>query len=223
MNNTKPKSKFSRFLRNNAALLLIIFCVLAIAAVVLAVTLTQTTTLPDSPVVVDPNPDDDKKPTPSDPVVPKMEKVYFMSPIAASKITVQYTDGTDEAMFEYSQTLGGWRAHMGVDIAAEEGAKVMAMYDGTVIETKYTLGLGNMVTIDHGEGVIATYASLGDVNVNKGDVVKKGETIGTVSTSASDEFMDGAHLHLFMTDGKNYVNPTPYVNGEIYREVEVKQ
>jgi len=221
MNTTKPKSKFSRFLKNNAALLLIIFCVLAITAVVLAVTLTRTSDPIDNPVVVEPNPDDDKKPTIPDPVVPKIEKVYFAAPIAASKITVQYSDGTDAALLEHNATLDCWCAHMGVDIAAEEGTNVAAMYDGTVIDVKYTLGLGNMVVVDHGENVIATYASLGDVAVEKGATVKKGDILGTVSTSASDEFMDGAHLHLsFTKDGKS-VNPTPYVNGTIFREVEV--
>ena len=223
MSTTKQKSKFSRFLRNNAALLLIIFCVLAILAVVLAVTLTPSSSTPDSPVVVNPDPDDGKKPDVPDKPEPttKTERIYFKSPIAASRITVQYTDGSDDALFEPSATLGGWRAHMGVDIAAEEGANVTAMYDGTVIATAYDFGMGNIVTIDHGEGVIATYASLGETYVNVGDQVKQGDNIGTVSTSASNEFLDGAHLHLSMTKNNKTVNPAPYVNGEIYREIEV--
>ncbi|MCM1289768.1 MAG: M23 family metallopeptidase [Corallococcus sp.] len=220
MNTTKPKSKFSRFLKNNAALLLIIFCVLAITAVVLAVTLSKTSDPTDSPVVVDPNPDDNK-PTVPDPVVPQIEKVFFASPIAASKITVQFNDGTDASMFEQSSTLGWWQAHMGVDIAANEGTDVTAMYDGTVIEVKYTMGMGNAVTIDHGDNVVATYASLGDVAVKKGDVLKKGDVVGTVSTTASDEYLDGAHLHLSVKKDGKYVNPAPYVNGDIFREVEV--
>ena len=63
MNTTKQPNKFTRFLRNNAALLLLIFCVLAIAAVVLAVTLTRAPdepVIPDNPVVVDPGNNDDK-------------------------------------------------------------------------------------------------------------------------------------------------------------------
>lgn len=220
MNTTKPKSKFSRFLKNNAALLLIIFCVLAITAVVLAVTLSRTADPVDNPVVVEPTPDDDKKPVIPDPVVPQIEKVYFASPIAASKITVQYSDGTEDAMFEPSKTLGWWSAHMGVDIAAAEGTKVAAMYDGTVIDVKYDAGYGNMVVIDHGDNVVATYASLGEVSVEKGDIVEKGEVIGTVGTTAEYEFADGAHLHLSIEKDNKTVNPTPYVNGTIFREVE---
>ena len=221
MNTTKPKSKFSRFLRNNAALLLIIFCVLAITAVVLAVTLTRPNEpVVDNPVVVNPNPDDNKPDIPN-PVVPQIEKIYFAAPVAASKITVQFSDGTDDAMFEQSSTLGWWQSHLGVDIAAEEGTNVSSMYDGTVIDVSYNAGMGNMVTIDHGDNVIATYASLGEVGVNKGDVVKKGDIIGTVSTSAGNEFLDGAHLHLSVKKNDKYVNPAPYVNGTIFREVEV--
>ena len=58
MNSAKQTNKFTRFLRNNAALLLLIFCVLAITAVVLAVTLTRkpdTPVIPDSPVIGGPD------------------------------------------------------------------------------------------------------------------------------------------------------------------------
>ena len=80
--------------------------------------------------------------------------------------------------------------------------------------------MGNVVKIDHGDNVVATYASLGDVEVVKGQAVKKGDVIGEVSTTASYEFSDGAHLHLEVEVNGEAVNPTPYVKGEIYREVE---
>lgn len=220
MNTTKQTNKFTRFLRNNAALLILIFCVLAIAAVVLAVTLTHSNApddslLPDNPVVVDPKPDD-KDPNP---VVKDKIKVYFAAPVTYTKISMEYTDGKDN-LFVFNPTLNDWAAHNGVDLVATDGAAVNAMYDGTVIDVKETFAMGNIVTIDHGDNVVATYASLSDVQVVKGQTVKKGDKIGAVSTTASNEFMDGAHLHLEIAVNGSSVDPMPYVKGEIFREIE---
>ena len=218
MNSAKQTNKFTRFLRNNAALLLLIFCVLAITAVVLAVTLTRkpdTPVIPDNPVIGGPD-DDNKDP---DPVVKDKIKVYFNSPVKYNKISMEYTDGKD-LLFVFNSTLNDWASHKGVDLVATDGTEVNAMYDGTVLDVKETFALGQIVTIDHGDNVVATYASLGDVQVTKGQAVKKGEKIGVVSTSASNEFIDGAHVHIeIAVNGKN-ADPMPYIKGEIFREVE---
>lgn len=225
MNSTKQTSKFSRFMKNNAALLLIIFCLLAIGAVVLAVTLTgqPTPVDPDNPAVVKPDPD---KPDPDnpDPVVQpdpdKTEKVkvFFESPLDYTSITMQYS----EEVAVFNKTLNYWSTHKALDLAAAEGTEVVSMYDGTVVDVYESYGMGNVVKIDHGDNVIATYASLYDVQVVKGQEVKKGEKIGVVSTTASYEFSDGAHLHLEVEKDGKPADPTPYVNGEIFREVEQK-
>lgn len=221
MNTTKKTNKFTRFLRNNAALLILILCVLAIATVVLAVTLTRsnnpdTPIGPNEPVVVDPGNDDNKDP---EPVIKEKIKVYFTSPVSHTSESMGYTDGK-EVLFVFNRTTNEWASHKGVDLVASDGASVNAMYDGTVINVDQTFGMGHFVTIDHGDNVIATYASLSDVQVIKGQTVKKGDKIGSVSTSASNEFLDGAHLHLEVAKNGTNVDPTPYVNGEIFREIE---
>lgn len=220
MNSTKQTSKFTRFLKNNAALLLIIFCLVAIASVVLAVTLTNSTELPDDDPVVKPNPDDDNedpvvKPTPEDPV-PSTVKVYFQAPVDYVSVTMEYS----EEVAVFNKTLNYWSTHKALDLSAADGTDVVSMYDGTVVDVYESYGMGNVVKIDHGENIVATYASLGDVQVVKGQEVTRGEKIGTVSTTASYEFSDGAHLHLEVTQNGLAVDPTPYVNGEIFREVE---
>lgn len=219
MNSTKQTSKFTRFLKNNAALLLIIFCLVAIGSVVLVVTLTGNEELPDDNPVVKPTPgeDDDPvvKPTPDDPVVTKI-KVYFLAPVNYQSVTMQYS----EEVAVFNKTLNYWSTHKALDLAAADGTDVLSMYDGTVVDVYESYGMGNVVKIDHGENVVATYASLGDVQVVKGQVVSAGEKIGTVSTTASYEFSDGAHLHLEVSKDGVAVDPTPYVNGEVYREVE---
>lgn len=224
-NSTKQPNKFTRFLRNNIALLLLIFCVLAITAVVLAVTLTRNDTpvIPNDPVGGNPN-DDQPGSTPPDdkPTQPTTQKVdvYFNSPVNYSEIGLEYTFGPSN-LFTYKSTLNEWSAHKALDLKATEGAEVTAMYDGTVIETGKSFLKGNYVVIDHGEGVIATYASLEDVEVTKGQSVTREQTIGYVSTTAESEYKEGPHLHLEVTvDGVN-TDPTPYAEGKIYRTVEV--
>ena len=223
MNRTKQPSKFKRFLRNNAALLLLIFCVLAITAVVLSVTLTRNTpVIPDDTVVNKPNddqggnkPDDD---TPNPPSKEKV-KIYFTAPLKYTGKSMDYTSGADNP-FEYNRTLEVWAAHKAVDLLASEGTDVVAMYEGTVIDVGSTFNEGNYVVIDHGDNVIATYASLQNVQVQKNQKVSQGEVIGEVSISASAEYLDGAHLHLQVKKNNVVVDPTPYINGTVYREVE---
>ena len=115
MNSTRQTNKFARLLKNNAALLLIIFCVIAIATVVLAVTLApgNDTPNPDIDVTVDPddnvnNPDDNK---------PELIKVYFQSPVDYTVVTMEYTDG-EELLFVINNTINTWATHNAVDPAS---------------------------------------------------------------------------------------------------------
>ena len=226
MNNTKQQpSKFRRFLRNNAALLLLIFCVLAITAVVLSVTLTRNKTpIPDGPVVNNPNDDQpgNNKPGDDTPNPPSKSKIqiFFSAPVKYSGISMEYTYGPDN-LFVFNPTLNMWTAHKALDLLAAEGAEVTAMFDGTVVKVGSTYKEGNYVVVDHGDNVIATYASLDNVQVVAGQKLAKDDVIGEASVSATAEYMDGAHVHLSITVNGKSVDPTPYVEGKIYREFEV--
>lgn len=223
-NTNNEPGKLTRFLRNHAALLLLIVAALAVTAVVLAVTLFDNVVNPDNPVVK-PNPDDDvnidDKPVDPEPK-PTYVKVYFAAPLAYKSVSMEYSDGKD-VLFVFNKTLNTWAAHKAVDLVADDGTKVSAMYDGTVVDVSESYGMGNIVKIDHGDNVVVTYASLSDVKVTKGQTVKKGEELGAVSTSAGYEFSDGAHLHLEVAKDGKAVDPTPYVKGEIFREVQQKK
>lgn len=224
MNNTKQPSKFRRFLRNNAALLLLIFCVLAITAVVLAVTLTKAPVIPDDPVVNNPNDDNPSSNLPDDdtPSTPNKKKIqiYFAAPVKYTSIGMDFTDGGDN-MFVFNNTLEQWETHKALDLLAAEGSEVVSMFDGTVLKVGSTYKHGDYVVIDHGDNVIATYASLQNVQVQAGQKLAKGDVIGEASISASAEYIDGAHVHLQVTVNGNAVDPTPYVKGTVYREIEV--
>ena len=206
-------------MRTHAALLIIIFSVLAITAVVLIVALTRSpdAIIPDDPVVS--NPDDDN-PNANNPNPPaEKKKVYFRKPVDYTAVDLEFTDGIGDNLFVFNPTLGYWATHDGVDLVAADGAEVVSMYDGLVVDVGETVEYGWYVTIDHGDGVVATYASLNDLKVIKGQQVKQGEALGAVSTSAGYECENGAHLHLQVFKNDALVDPMPYVNGEIFREV----
>ncbi len=216
-------SRISKFIKNNVALLVIAFCAISIFAVVLVVSMQQDTPI-DNPVVnnpVDTPVADDNLPEPTPVIKTEIIKVYFASPLVYETEGMGYTNG-DDVLFVYNSTLNIWKTHDGIDLIADEGTSVCAMYDGTVVDVAETYGMGNSITIDHGNGVVATYASLSNVQVVKGQVVDKGEKIATVSTSASYEFVDGNHLHLEVKKDGVHVDPMPYVNGEVYNEKEIK-
>ena len=212
MNSSKSDNQFVRFVKNNVALLLIIFCVVAITTVVLVSTLSAGD--PDNPTTVIPDPDDE---TPKTEIV----KVYYGSPLSYTSVGMEYTDGKD-ILFVFNSTLNTWKTHNALDLIAAEGTTVTSMFDGTVTKVEETYGMGNSVTVDHGDGVVATYSSLGSVDVVKGQTLAKGDKIGTVGTTASYEFSDGPHLHLEVYKDNKHVDPMPYVKGEVYIEKEVQ-
>jgi murein DD-endopeptidase MepM/ murein hydrolase activator NlpD len=87
----------------------------------------------------------------------------------------------------------GGAPHSGLDIAAPEGAPVGACGGGTVVLAAPDLFLtGRTVMIDHGLGLISTYAHLSRVDVHEGQRVGKGELIGAVGSSG---LASGPHLH----------------------------
>jgi len=84
--------------------------------------------------------------------------------------------------------------HYGLDFAAKEGTPIKAMLDGEVtLSEKDLYYTGGTIIFDHGHGVSTLYMHLKDVNVSKGQKVKKGEIIGTVGKTGRST---GAHLDI---------------------------
>lgn len=82
--------------------------------------------------------------------------------------------------------------HRGVDWGVPKGTPVLSTHHGTVILTGHYIQEGNMVMVDHGQGVISAYLHLSKILVKKGQKVSKGEPVGEVgSTGVSTSY----HLH----------------------------
>jgi murein DD-endopeptidase MepM/ murein hydrolase activator NlpD len=82
--------------------------------------------------------------------------------------------------------------HTGLDFRAEAGATVRAAGAGRVTSADYAGGYGNMIEIDHGNGVTTRYAHLSSVSVVAGQEVAAGAVIGRVGSTGRST---GAHLH----------------------------
>jgi murein DD-endopeptidase MepM/ murein hydrolase activator NlpD len=82
--------------------------------------------------------------------------------------------------------------HKGMDIAASAGTPIIAPRDGVVAATGDYYFNGNTVIVDHGQGYITMFCHLSEIDVDEGQVVETGDTLGAVGATGR---VTGAHLH----------------------------
>jgi murein DD-endopeptidase MepM/ murein hydrolase activator NlpD len=105
--------------------------------------------------------------------------------------------------------ISGVRAyHEGMDFMAELGTPAHAAAGGMVIYSDFHPQYGNMVDIDHGNGLISRYAHLSKRLVKNGDVVLSGGTIGAVGTTGRST---GPHLHFEVRQNGAPLNPVRFL------------
>lgn len=74
----------------------------------------------------------------------------------------------------------------GIDIAGQLGQPIMSAGDGTVLYAKNMRGYGNLVILDHNDGLVSTYAHNKNILVKEGQTVTKGQKIAEMGNSDSD-------------------------------------
>ncbi len=149
------------------------------------------------------NPDDTK---PDNKPVPTPIEIVFASPVADVNVTKDYSIDT----LVWHATLKQYSVHEGMDFAGSDGTEVMAVYDGVITDVKYDVLNGYTVVVKHNDTLSTTYSSLNEPTLTVGHEVKKGEVIGTMGTTATNEYLDGAHLHLCMYEDGVLANPNKY-------------
>ena len=108
----------------------------------------------------------------------------------------------------YSNTLGEWVTHNGIDIKADKTTVVKAAEKGTVKSIKNDPRYGLTIVIEHDSGYQTVYSNLLTAEfVVAGEKVEKGQTIGTVGNTATFEITDEPHLHFEILKDGEYVDP----------------
>lgn len=114
--------------------------------------------------------------------------------------------------YRYHPVLGRTAMHEGFDFTGREWTPVLASADGIVVKAEYDNGgYGNLIEIRHpASGYRTRYAHLVDFNVSAGDVVKRGEQIGSMGNTGRST---GTHLHYEVLSNGNPINPERFLIG----------
>lgn len=116
---------------------------------------------------------------------------------------------TGEVTSPYGLRWEGTDFHPGIDIANDEGTAIVATADGTVDFAGWNSGgYGNMVDIDHGNGIMTRYGHASQVAVTAGQRVKRGQLIAYMGSTG---FSTGPHVHYEVHVNGNRVNPSSYL------------
>jgi murein DD-endopeptidase MepM/ murein hydrolase activator NlpD len=94
--------------------------------------------------------------------------------------------------------------HSGIDYSADRGTPVVASNRGRVALLGEFFFAGRLVALDHGLGLYTLYFHLDGVAVAEGEIVERGQTIGTVGTTGRST---GPHLHFAAQLGRARINP----------------
>jgi murein DD-endopeptidase MepM/ murein hydrolase activator NlpD len=223
LNNKKPNDRV-------AVALVLCFCVIAIASVLtLRSNFDQLDLSDDDKINIAQQDDQNKeaeqdvvKPVPTidsasqtpdtggDEAVPERKGAAsaFASPL---KGTVTKLFSNDVPI--YSQTLDEFVIHTGVDIQAPADTQVKAAADGTITKVYNDDKLGITIEISHGNGLVSRYSNLSTTKmVGEGDVVKKGQAISGVGSSALFESLESPHLHFEVLKDGVAVDPATFTD-----------
>jgi murein DD-endopeptidase MepM/ murein hydrolase activator NlpD len=112
-------------------------------------------------------------------------------------------------------TRGG--EHFGIDVAAPEGTPVVTIADGTVSRSYYSDTYGNVIFVEHDNGIETVYAHLHERIVEEGQAITEGEKIGTVGNTGRSS---GNHLHFEVHNGKWNVEKSDSIDPSLVLSTE---
>lgn len=107
-----------------------------------------------------------------------------------------------------SPTSGRKQFHKGVDIPARRGSEVIAVADGIVVRAERQSALGNVVEINHGDGIKTLYAHNSKNVVSVGTSVSKGDKIAEVGSTGRST---GPHVHFQVSKNGKIVDPKSFI------------
>lgn len=135
------------------------------------------------------------------------ERINNMPSINGIKLAVLPITGTISSRYGVSSSIRS-STHTGLDIAAPQGTPIKAVAEGTVTCASYNGSYGNLVKIDHGNGIETWYGHTSKMYVTVGQKVEAGEVIAAVGSTGNST---GPHLHLEIRINGQHVNPQQYL------------
>ncbi len=135
-------------------------------------------------------------------------KDYYTLPLGTD-ILKDYSPTTPS----YNATMGDWRTHGGVDFKGADGSQIKAIAYGTVTDISDDPLYGTVITVDHGNEVIARYCGLNKdaTEVAEGETVKNGQLLGYLGEVPCEK-ADVTHLHLEIYYKGENVDPLTLMN-----------
>jgi len=130
------------------------------------------------------------------------ESLPFQNPAVGKEITSSFGNRRDPF-------LGRLALHSGIDFRFAPGEKVRPTAPGKVIAAGWTGGYGNMVEVDHGNGISTRYGHMSEILVRVGDKVDRGEVIGLAGSTGRST---GTHLHYEVRQDGRAVDPIYFMN-----------
>jgi len=103
---------------------------------------------------------------------------------------------------------GKRRWHGGVDLAGKEGSDIIAVAGGVVTWAGERYGYGNLVEVDHGDGLVTRYAHARTVKVKLGEVVQKGQVVALMGSTGRST---GPHVHFEVIRNGKTEDPVKYM------------
>lgn len=103
---------------------------------------------------------------------------------------------------------GGTAMHAGMDFRGETGTPVRAAGAGKVLRAEVAGGYGNLVELDHGNGLTTRYGHLSAFDVKEGQIVSAGQVIGRVGSTGRST---GPHLHYETRLADEARNPLKFI------------
>lgn len=127
-----------------------------------------------------------------------LDGVYFSVKPVTGTITSRF--GANESIRDHT--------HMGMDIAAPNGTTIKAAADGKVVHSGWLGGYGNLIIIDHGNGIQTYYGHCSKLYVSEGEEISAGDSIGAVGSTGNST---GNHLHFEIRKNGSQINPQKYL------------
>lgn len=114
---------------------------------------------------------------------------YITSPFWSKRVYIKFRMRKGKKIWLRNKS----NTHRGLDLRGETGTPVYSIADGEVVLADNLYYEGNMVIIDHGNGIFSYFMHLNDLAVEKDDIVRAGSLIGHVGSTGSST---AAHLHV---------------------------